>query len=255
MSCELYDEVLDKYVDGARAADRAGAPDPRLAAFESHLSGCARCQSLVADFTSIRRTAAALDEHLPPPRLWAKIASSIEDEQRKPWWERSLANTFSAWVPVAVAASLAILLGGTAWLVWRPAPSTALENTALENTALENTAPQNAGLQPADPAVTMAEQHYEQAIAGLQQIADAQNAGLDPGTRAVLRQNLAVIDRAISESRAALSTEPASVLAQESLLDALDTKVALLQDTVALASEIGGERPDDAAGAAQELNQ
>ena len=234
MSCELYDDVLDEYVDGARAADRAGAPDPRLAAFESHLSGCARCQSLVADFTSIRRTAAALDQHLPPPRLWAKIASSIEDEQRKPWWARSLANTFSAWVPVAVAASLAMLLGGVAWLVWRPAPSTALENT---------------------PGVTMAEQHYEQAIAGLQQIADAQNAGLDPGTRAVLRQNLAVIDRAISESRAALSTEPASVLAQESLLDALDTKVALLQDTVALASEIGGERSDDAAGSAQELNQ
>ena len=81
MSCELYDDVLDEYVDGARAADRVGAPDPRLAAFESHLSGCARCQALVADFTSIRRTAAALDEHLPPPRLWAKIASSIEDEE------------------------------------------------------------------------------------------------------------------------------------------------------------------------------
>ena len=245
MSCQLYDDVLDDYVDGARAADRAGAPDPRLAAFETHLSGCARCQALVADFTSIRRTAAALDEHLPPPRLWAKIASSIEDRQRKPWWERSLANTFSAWVPVAVAVSLAILIGGAALLVWRAAPPTALQNAV----------PQSAALQPTAPDVKMAEDHYEQAIAGLQQIADAQNAGLDPGTRAVLRQNLAVIDRAISESRAALSTEPASVLAQESLLDALDTKVALLQDTVALASEIGGERPDDVAGAAQELNQ
>ena len=255
MSCQLYDDVLDDYVDGARSADRAGAPDPRLAAFEAHLSGCARCQSLVADFTSIRRTAASLEEHLPPPRLWAKIASSIEDRQRKPWWERSLANTFSAWVPVAVAASLAMLIGGAALLVWRAAPPTALENTALENAALENTAPQNAELEPAVSGVPMAEQHYEQAIAGLQLIADAQNAGLDPGTRAVLQQNLAVIDRAISESRAALSTEPASVLAQESLLDALDSKVALLQDTVALASEIDGQRADDVAGAAQELNQ
>ncbi len=229
MSCERYDDVLDQYVDGAR-----------LASFESHLAGCARCQALVADFTNILRTAAALDEHLPPPRLWAKIASSIEDEQRKPWWERSLANTFSAWVPVAVAASLAILLGGAAWLVWRPQPTSA---------------PQTGAQQPADPGATLAEQHYEQAIAGLQQLADAQNAGLDPGTRVVLQRNLAVIDRAISESRAALSTEPASALAQESLLDALDTKVALLQDTVALATEIGGESPDDPAGAVKELNQ
>ena len=244
MSCQLYDDVLDDYVDGARAADRVGAPDPRLAAFETHLSGCARCQALVADFTSIRRTAAALDEHLPPPRLWAKIASSIEDRQRKPWWERSLANTFSAWVPVAVAASLAVLIGGAALLVWRAAPPTARQSTV----------PQSAAPQPTAPDVKMAEDHYVQAIAGLQLIADAQNAGLDPGTRAVLRQNLAVIDRAIRESRAALSAEPASALAQESLLDALDTKVALLQDTVALASEIDGERPDDA-GAAQGLNQ
>ena len=250
MSCQLYDDVLDDYVDGARAADRAGAPDPRLAAFEAHLSGCARCQALVADFTTIRRTAAALDEHVPPPRLWAKIASSIEDRQRKPWWERSLANTFSAWVPVAVAASLAILIGGGALLVWRAAPPAALQDTALQNAV-----PQSAAPQPTAPDVQMAEDHYEQAIAGLQLIADAQNAGLDPGTRAVLRQNLAVIDRAINESRAALSTEPASVLAQDSLLDALDTKVALLQDTVALASEVDGERPDDAAGAAQERNQ
>ena len=239
MSCEPYDDLLDEYVDGARTVDRAGAPDARLAAFESHLAGCARCQALVADFTNIRRTAAALDEHLPPPRLWAKIASSIEDQQQKPWWERSLANTFSAWVPVAVAASVTLLLGA-AWLAWRP---------------MSPTAPQTGTLQPADPGVTMAEQDYEQAIAGLLQIAEAQNQGLDPDTRAVLQQNLAVIDRAISESRAALSTEPASGLAQDSLLEALDTKVALLQDTVALGSEISGESPADPGGAVKELNQ
>ena len=54
---------------------------------------------------------------------------------------------------------------------------------------------------------------------------------------AVLKDNLAAIDRAVGESRAALASEPASALAQDSLLDALDTKVALLQDTVALTSE------------------
>ncbi len=239
MSCELYDDVLDDYVDGARAADHADAADARLAAFESHLAGCARCQALVADFTTIRRTAAALDEHLPPPRVWAKIASSIEQEERQPWWTRSLATTFAARVPLAAAASLALLLGGAAWFGWQQG---------------RGSTPQTAAVQTPDAGTAVAEQHYEEAIAGLQQIVDAQDADLDPDTRAVLRQNLAVIDRAISESRDALSDEPASTLAQESLLDALDTKVALLQDTVALASEIDGDRPDDAAGAAQ-VNQ
>jgi len=239
MSCELYDDLLDDYVDGARAADGGGLHS-RLAAFEAHLTGCARCQSLVADFTAIRRRAAALDDHLPPPRLWAKIASSIDDEQRRPWWERSLGNAFSAWLPVAVAASLALLIGGAAWIGWHDA---------------RPAVPGNASAPQTDIGTTIAEEHYEQAIAGLQQIADAQNAQLDAQTLAVLRQNLAVIDRAITESRAALANEPASAPAQESLLDALDTKVALLQDTVALMGEIDGERIDDAALTGQEVNQ
>jgi hypothetical protein len=239
MSCELYDDVLDEYVDGARAADNADAASARLAAFESHLAGCARCQALVTDFATIRRTAETLDDHVPPPRVWARIASSIEQEARKPWWARLLANRPAVPVSLAAAASLALLLGGAAWLDWPQGRSSTTQTGAL---------------QTPEAGTAMAEQHYEEAIAGLQQIVDAQDADLDPDTRAVLRQNLAVIDRAISESRDALSDEPASTLAQESLLDALDTKVALLQDTVALASEIDSDRPDDAAGAAQ-VNQ
>ena len=237
MNCQIYDDLLDDYVDGARASDRPG--DSKLAAFEEHLAGCERCQALVADFTSIRRTASVLEDYVPPPRLWARIASSIEEEQGQPWWQRSLGNAFSAWVPVAVAASLALLIAGAAWIAWRDAPVEA---------------PQQATDAPADSTAVPAEQHYDEAIADLQQLAESQNAGLDPQTRAVLKQNLAVIDRAISESRAALAEEPASALAQESLLDALDTKVVLLQDTVALAGD-RGDVSDDAAGAAKELNQ
>ncbi len=237
MNCEIYDDLLDDYVDGARASDRPG--DLKLAAFEEHLAGCERCQALVADFTSIRRTASVLEDYVPPPRLWARIASSIEEEQGQRWWQRSLGNTFSAWVPVAVAASLALLIAGATWIAWRDAPVEA---------------PQQATDAPSDSTAVPAEQHYDEAIADLQQLAESQNAGLDPQTRAVLKQNLAVIDRAISESRAALADEPASALAQESLLDALDTKIVLLQDTVALAGD-RGDVSDDAAGAAKELNQ
>ena len=99
MNCEIYDDFLDDYVDGARTSDRPG--DLKLAAFEEHLAGCERCQALVADFTSIRRTASVLEDYVPPPRLWARIASSIEEEQGQPWWQRALGNALSGWVPVA----------------------------------------------------------------------------------------------------------------------------------------------------------
>ena len=236
MNCELYDDLLDDYVDGVRATDRRS--DERFAAFERHLAGCIRCQALVADLTSIRVAASTLDEHIPPPRLWATIASSIEEQRRQPWWQRQLGGAFSAWVPTAVAASIALLLIAGGWNVW--------QQRRVE------TSQQGDAAQPRE--AVPAEQHYEQAIAGLQELANAQNAALDPETRAVLTTNLAVIDRAIDESRAALAQEPASTLAQESLLDALETKVTLLQDTVALASDTGGG-PDETAAAAKELNQ
>jgi hypothetical protein len=47
-----------------------------------------------------------------------------------------------------------------------------------------------------------------------------------------------VIDQAISESRAALHVQPDSEPAQQSLLDSFKTKIALLQDTVALINEM-----------------
>jgi predicted anti-sigma-YlaC factor YlaD len=237
MNCELYDDVLDDYVDGVRASDHRS--DERFAAFEQHLAGCARCQALVADLTSIRLAASTLDQHMAPPRLWARIASSIDEQQRQPWWRRQLGGAFSAWVPAAVAASIALILVAGGWNVW--------QQRRVE------TSQQVAAPQPETESIP-AEQHYDQAIAGLQQLAEAQNATLDPETRAVLTKNLAVIDRAIDESRAALAQEPASTLAQESLLEALDTKVALLQETVALASDTGGG-PEETAGTARELNQ
>jgi anti-sigma factor RsiW len=208
MNCEQYDELLGDYVDTSPRRSR----EAKAEEFERHLATCARCQALVADFTTIRRTASTLEEHVPPPRLWAKIASSIENKPRR----------VSTWIPVAVAASLAIVIAGATWMAWQHSPAAA---------------PAGPTIAADDTPLPAAEAQYEEAIAGLQRLADAQNASLDPQTRAVLARNLATIDRAISESRAALASEPASTLAQDSLLDALDTKVALLQDTVALAAE------------------
>jgi hypothetical protein len=115
-----------------------------------------------------------------------------------------------------------MLIAGATWFAWKQAPAA-------------TTTPQVAAA--SQDTTLPAEAQYDEAIAGLQQVADAQKSQLDPQTRAVFQQNLAAIDRAIDESRAALASEPANTLAQDSLLDALDTKVALLQDAVALGSE------------------
>ena len=94
----------------------------------------------------------------------------------------------------------------------------------------------------------LAEQHYENAIAKLQEIAKSDDDAIDPQAKATLQKNVAVIDQAIAESRAALKAEPQSAPARNSLFGALKAKVTLLQDTIALMNQM---RKGDAAGAAQ----
>jgi hypothetical protein len=94
----------------------------------------------------------------------------------------------------------------------------------------------------------LAEEHYEKAIQGLEQIANAEKSVLDPRTAATLQKNLSVIDAAINQSRAALREQPASEPAQQSLLDNFKSKIDVLQNTVALINEM---RKGNEAGAAR----
>ena len=102
--------------------------------------------------------------------------------------------------------------------------------------------------QSIEAELRQAEAHYENAIKGLEVIANSEQNELDPRTAATLQKNLAVIDQAISESRAAVRSEPASEPAQQSLIEGFKTKIGLLQDTVALINEM---RKGNEAGAAR----
>jgi len=94
----------------------------------------------------------------------------------------------------------------------------------------------------------IADANYQQAITGLEKIVATEQTALDPAVAATLQRNLGIIDQAIRESRAAITSQPTSQIAQTSLFDALRQKVALLEDTVAL---INVMRRGDQAGAAK----
>ena len=79
-----------------------------------------------------------------------------------------------------------------------------------------------------------AQAHYLRAIAGLERIARTDDPSLDPQVAAVLRANLQALDGAIRETRSALQVRPDDDVARRSLFEALDGKVALLEQTVSL---------------------
>jgi anti-sigma-K factor RskA len=235
--------VINDYADDALApAERADV--------ERHLASCAECRALVDDFREIRRVAGSLDRREPPVRAWTRIERAIQLEaaNRASRAEQDAGRPGTGLV-ARVKASRSIWLGLAAAAVLVLATAVGLR--LLPRAARPDHPP--AGSASSDAAqieaeLRQAEAHYEKAIQGLEQIANAEKGALDPQTAATLQKNLSVIDQAISESRAALRAEPTSEPAQQSLIDSFKTKMGLLQDTVALINDM---RRGNEAGAAR----
>jgi anti-sigma factor RsiW len=220
--------VINDYVDGA-------LPSGERDILERHVAGCGECRQLVDDLREIRRQTAALRPMEPPSRVWTGIEHSLR-QKKGPY-------PFFRWLAVAAMLVIAVAAGGRFIISSRPAPA------ATGSTAAATGAADSADMaKSVEDDLLQAEQHYQRAIAGLEQIANADKGALDPHTAATLQKNLSVIDSAISESRAALKAQPTSEPAQASLLDSFRTKIALLEDTVALINEM---RKGNDAGAAR----
>lgn len=242
------EELLTDYIDGALSASERTE-------IERHLDSCVACRRLVDDSREIKTVAASLELREPPIRSWMRLERAIKLEARPTgrgaaFWEAARVGWARprqlAWLAAAATLVVATAVGlkfvRSSGRQAGPAPATATAPIASDAAAA------NAAAQTVEAELRQAEDHYEKAIKGLEQIANAEQDVFDPRTAATLQKNLAVIDQAISESRAALRAEPASEPAQQSLLESFKAKMALLQDTVALINEM---RKGNDAGAAR----
>ncbi len=240
------DDVLNEYVDETLGA---GA----RADLERHLASCAACRTLVEDLREIRAAAKTLDVREAPPRVWLRVERAIRLEQearfsagaapsgtregfaRWPWRGRATMG-----LAAAAALLIAAVVGWRLVAVRPPQPTPHTSDAAAGST--------DAAAVSVEAELRAAEEHYQKAITGLEQIANAGKGSLDPQTAATLQKNLSVIDQAISESRAAVRAQPTSEPAATSLMENFKAKLALLQDTVALINEM---RKGNDAGAAR----
>jgi anti-sigma factor RsiW len=222
---------------------------------ERHVAGCAECRRLVDDLREIRKAFAGLKDDLrePPVRAWGRLERAIrlEHELRSTQRPQSSQRELARRAPRTLrsmpwlAAAAVLILAATVGLQFRAGRRAAPDSsTATPGASVAS----SDAAQEVEAELRAAEEHYTKAITGLEQITKTEQGALDPGTAATLQKNLAVIDQAISESRAALRTQPASEPAQESLVESFKAKIALLQDTVALINEM---RKGNDAGAAR----
>jgi hypothetical protein len=245
MTCEDFAEQISALTDGTLdAADR-----PRL---EAHLEACEDCRALLDDLRALRREASSIAPAPLPAALWPRLAARLRDQGVR---DQSAGGGSALWQWGAIAALLVLAVGLSLMVTWtrRPAEPTSVAGqqphveSGVRPASVGNST-SAASVEGIEAELRMAEEHYERAISGLEEVATSNQDALDPQVAATVKRNLEVIDSAIAESRTALKTEPQNQPARESLFEALRRKIGLLQDTIALMNEM---RKGNQAGAAE----
>jgi len=221
--------VINDYVDEAlESPERA---DERRA-LVAHLDGCESCRRLVEDLRGIRRVAGSLDLREPPVRVWSRIERAIALEPRAADAQGDARLRGSRYNLMGLAAAAVVALATVVGVRY------GLTTRSTSETADSVVRATSDDAMSVEAELREAESHYDKAIKGLEQITKAEQGTFDSATAATLQKNLAVIDQAINESRAAVVAQPASEPARESLMENFKAKLGLLQDTVALINEM-----------------
>ncbi|MDX2182556.1 MAG: zf-HC2 domain-containing protein [Gemmatimonadaceae bacterium] len=226
-SCDAFDAVFADWLDDTLA------PDARARA-EAHRTTCDRCRALADDVLGIIREAPMLPAPTPTRDLWPGIAERIAPRvlpmgtpvpaatSPAADWRRQLA---------AAAALVAVSVTGT-WYVVRSGGMSA--RPGVESVAQIPGQPKRP--RPIVVSRPSAEETYASEVAVLEQALAERANKLDPTTVDVITKNLAIIDAAIREAKAALSADPANQFLEQQLSTVLGRKLELMRRAALLPS-------------------
>ena len=190
-----WTERLSPYLDGELT-------DVERVALEGHLAECAACRAALDDITRIVSLAPAYQGSAPARDLWPEIAAGIDRSREIAFPPAKPAahprRQFSLGHLLAASVAFAVIGAGAAWLAGREPASLAAGSPAVEPAVV------------AVSASAKADAAYDQAVLDLASVLAQGRGRLDTATVRVIEDNLAIIDRAIAEARAAIAKDPAN---------------------------------------------
>jgi anti-sigma-K factor RskA len=205
---------------------------------EAHRAGCAECKALWAELDAISDEARALPKLTPSRDLWSGIEARIGGAATSSNAAGRAARRWTLHPAVRLATAASLLVAATAAVTWRianePDVEPPLVRAAEGNDSLDAMLP--GGMVGVLRASTLEGgfTSVDQEIRTLQLVVDRRSDRLDPVTLAVLKKNLALIDQAIAESRAALANDPASRFLAAQLARAYGSKLTLLRESATI---------------------
>lgn len=213
------------------------------AACEEHLAACEGCRQLLSELRAVAASARADADRVPETDLWpgilARIGTPVErgPAGRAEPWHGSRRRQIVFSVPqLALAASLLIAVSaGVSYVAAGRARGGATSTESPIQAMAEPMIAASAEVVPAN----FADEQFDRAVADLEQMLHAQRDDLDPRTVVVIERNLAVIDEAIRQARAALDADPANTFLNSHLADARRRKLDLLRRAANITSTSG----------------
>ncbi len=235
MNCTRARTSIQELVDGTLTPIRE-------AELQQHLDECPSCRALADDLQRVRDVAATLEPIAPPDHVWLQIAGRLRQEGRV-HDEPLVPAHRHQYVWLAIAAALVLAVGASlVVLVPRMTDSTSVADGGAPGNATAVDA-----VQSGVDDLRKAEQLLQSGVAKLKEGLGSDEA-LPSDVATTVESNLRILDSAIAESSAAVQNDPQDAAARTSLFDALQRKISLLQDTIALMNEM---RKGNAAGVAQ----
>lgn len=211
-----WSERLSAFLDGDLSAEE-------MAATEAHLRECVGCRAVLTDLQALVASAPGYAGRAPDRDLWPGIARAIDASRLVPLPARRATRTHRFSLPQLIAASVAfaVLGGGSAWLMLRAdRPASSVASVTVPS-------PGGMILTRASKAA-QADSAYDLAVADLQQVLAEGRGRLDTATVRVIEDNLAIIDRAIAEARAAIERDPANAFLKNAMAANMRRKLDLL---------------------------
>jgi hypothetical protein len=233
MNHHLDEQQLNDCADNALGA--AG-----FAAAEAHLRVCAACRERLDALRILKAQLASLPRDIAPP---AHVLAGVHARIAEAPMTTATPMTAAAG---ASAQAISAPAGTAAAATWRVRPRL-LAAAAVMLIAVSSAItvlllrPSPDGSVPAitrdavAPGATRLvrssalEDTYEDAIAELERAFERQQDMLAPDTRRVLEHNLAIIDRALAESRAALAADPANAALADVIRSGYERKLDVLR--------------------------
>jgi hypothetical protein len=238
-----WSDRLSDYLDGDLSSADAAACD-------AHLAVCNECRDVLAELRAVIASAQRDIERPPTTDLWPGILTRITTDSAVDVPEHAETRVVSM-TPVrrtghpgytftlpqlALAASLLIAVSaGVAYVAAGRVVSVPVEQEAAIQAYAEPLLPASGNVERAN----FADAQYDQAVSDLERILHDLRDELNPQTVMVIERNLASIDRAIAEARAALDADPANTFLNSHLADARRKKLELLRRATMIYSTSG----------------